>query len=99
MNKLILVISVLLLFSSSGARADHPGGTVNAHVNGLVCDFCAQAVKKVFKRQKEVNSIDVNLDEKLISIHFQEGKTLEDEVIIAKIRDSGYDVRRLEYAD
>ena len=28
--------------------------TVTAKVNGLVCDFCAQAVRKVFKKQDAV---------------------------------------------
>lgn len=98
MNKLVLA-TLFSIFLSDAVYADHPGGTVHAHVNGLVCDFCAQSIEKVFKRQKAVNTIDVNLDQKVISIHFEEGETLEEEFIIAKIRDSGYDVRRLEYVD
>ena len=98
MNKLIF-ITLFFVFLSGAAQADHPRGTVHAHVNGLVCDFCAQSIEKVFSRQEAVNTIDVDLDQKLISIHFEEGKTLDDEFITKKIRDSGYDVRRLEYVE
>lgn len=96
MKKNLLVILMLTLFSTN-AYTLHPNGTVNADVNGLVCDFCARAIEKVFKKQDAVESIDVNLDDKVITIHFNQGKSLEETAIIKMIRDSGYDVRGLRY--
>ena len=77
-------------------RADHPGGTVYASVNGLVCDFCARALEKTFGSKDAVEAINVNLDTKIITIHFVEGKKLDNETIAQLITDSGYDVHKLD---
>lgn len=61
-------------------------------VNGLVCDFCARALEKVFSKQAEVEDIDVDLDNRLITIDYKQGQTLEKETIRQLITDSGYDV-------
>tara|TARA_E500000331_G_scaffold183724_1_gene176890 strand:- start:287 stop:535 length:249 start_codon:yes stop_codon:yes gene_type:complete len=62
-----LFITVTLLVSLSiSAFANHSAGTVYADVNGLVCDFCARALEKVFLKREAVESIDVDLDEKVI---------------------------------
>lgn len=91
MKKLFLT-TALLLSLSVPAFAMHPSGTVNVDVNGLVCDFCARALEKVFSKQEAVESINVDLDTKVISIHFNEGQTLDDETITDLIMDSGYNV-------
>ncbi len=96
MNRLLVTALCALLFSVHIGAA-HPGGTVHADVNGLVCDFCARALEKMFKREDAVESIEVNLDTKVISIHFHEGKQLDDETIISVINDAGYDVRALRH--
>ena len=95
--KRTLFAFAFVLTLSIPAFAAHPGGTVYAEVNGLVCDFCARALEKVFGRQEAVESIHVDLDEKIITIHFNEGQKLDDETIIELIADSGYDVREIRY--
>lgn len=67
-------------------------GDVHVSVNGLVCDFCARALEKVFGKQEAVKAIDVNLDDKIITVNFVDGKTLDDETITKLITDSGYNV-------
>lgn len=67
---------------------------VKVGINGLVCDFCARALEKVFGRQESVTGIDVNLDSKIVTINFK-GAPLDDEVITKMINDSGYDVREI----
>ena len=94
-----LLTTVFFFFFSTIVFASHPGGTVYADVNGLVCDFCARAIEKVFKKQAAVDSINVNLDDKVITIHFNEGEKLDEATIINMIKDSGYDVRELRYAE
>ena len=95
--KRTLFAFAFVLTLSIPAFAAHPGGTAYADVNGLVCDFCARALEKVFGRQEAVESINVDLDEKVITIHFNEGQKLDDETIIELIADSGYDVREIRY--
>ncbi len=70
-------------------------GDAKVSVNGLVCDFCARALEKVFGKQDEVNTIDVNLDTKIISISFKDGQNLDDETITNLITDAGYNVETI----
>ena len=98
MKTLLLAITAYIALSGT-AFAAQPAGTVYADVNGLVCDFCARAIEKVFKRQQAVESIDVDLDVKVITIHFRPGQSLDKGTITKMINDSGYDVRGLRYAD
>lgn len=70
--------------------------TAYISVNGLVCDFCARALEKVFGREESVKSIDVNLDSKIIAVNFNEGKGLSDQRLQQLITDAGYSIRRAE---
>lgn len=94
MKKLLLTIALSISFSVS-VLAMNSGGTVYVKVNGLVCDFCAQAIDKVFDKQEAVKSIHVDLDSKVITIHFNKDRQLDDETITRLIKDSGYDVRKI----
>ena len=69
--------------------------TVYAHVNGLVCDFCARALEKTIGKQESVNSIEVNLTNKIITINLNPEKTLDDDTITQLIEDSGYSIRKI----
>jgi copper chaperone CopZ len=70
-------------------------GDVHISVNGLVCEFCARALEKLFGNKEEVKAIDVNLNDKVITINFNEGQTLDDEIITQLITDSGYNVETI----
>lgn len=61
-------------------------------VNGLVCDFCAQAIQKSFGRHAEVNAVRVDLSAKLVSIDFKPNATLDDAAIRRIITNAGYTV-------
>ena len=97
--KKLLLTTALLVSLSMPAFAAHPGGTVYADVNGLVCDFCARALEKVFGKQEAVESINVDLDEKVITVHFNEGQSLDDETITQLITDSGYNVQEIRHEE
>lgn len=96
MKKLILTL-VLLMSLTGSSFADQPGGTVYVDVNGLVCDFCARALEKVFKKEASVESIKVDLDKKVVSIHFNPDQKLEDKKIKQLITDAGYNVRGIRH--
>ena len=98
MKKLILILTLLVfsvstpVYAASDEAMMLKSGDAKVAVNGLVCDFCARALEKVFGKQEEVNAIDVDLDTKIISVSFNEGQTLDDETITNLITDSGYNV-------
>lgn len=72
--------------------ADH---TIVAQINGLVCDFCARALEKVFDKRDEVTGIDVNLDTKLVTIGLKKGADIDDATITKLITDAGYNVVKI----
>ncbi len=88
MKKLITLTMVLAWMASAPALA--ADRTLTATINGLVCDFCAQALEKVFGKRDEVQAVEVNLNEKRLSLAMQDGADLEDETVRKLIEDSGY---------
>ncbi len=87
---LALVIMVTAI-SSVFAQVAAPG-EIQIKVNGLVCDFCARNISKVFSKVKEVSNVDVDLSRKLVTLALAPGFVLEDEKIGKLIRDAGYQV-------
>jgi copper chaperone CopZ len=61
-------------------------------VNGMVCDFCAQAISKSFKRRAEVADIRVDLTAKVVSLDFKPGQTLDEATIRRIVTNAGYTV-------
>ena len=93
-----LLLSITLFFSILlPALAAHPGGTAYVDVNGLVCDFCARAIEKVFNKEEAVDSINVDMNKKVITIHFKKGQSLDNKKITQLIQDSGYNVQKIRY--
>ncbi len=74
------------LFSSNAFASE----VVTIKVNGMVCDFCARAVEKVFMKNAAVNSLNVDLSAKQIIVFMKDGETLDDDIITRMITDSGY---------
>ena len=92
--KKFLIILILVSANKLSFAVDQ-SNTVYAHVNGLVCDFCARALEKTIGKQESVNSIEVNLTNKIITINLNLGKTLDDYTITQLIEDSGYSIRKI----
>jgi len=76
-------------------KVDPNGEVVEVKAFGLVCDFCANAIEKVFMRQDEVSGIDVSLEKHQIIIALKEGQQLNDEAITKLVTDSGYNVKEI----
>lgn len=64
-------------------------------VTGMVCSLCAQGIQKKFSGQEAVKSLDVNMDEKIVSIKIHDGKNLTDETIKTLINEAGYNVAEI----
>lgn len=73
-------------------KADHK---ITVEINGLVCDFCARALEKVFGKRSEVVGIDVNLNTKIVTIGFNKGADIDDATITKLITDAGYNVVKI----
>jgi copper chaperone CopZ len=100
MKKIILALSVVLALSAPPAFASHgAGGTIYVDVEGLVCDFCARALEKVFNKQDAVSGIKVDLDTKTITVDLKDGQTLTDEAVTRLITDSGYNVSAIRHQE
>lgn len=70
--------------------------TIVVQVNGMVCDFCARAVEKVFSKRDEVNDVDVDLDASTITVKTSDCMKLDDETIEKLVKKSGYAFVSLE---
>ena len=68
---------------------------VVVEVFGLVCDFCARAVEKVFSREEAVEGVSVNLDAMLVTIDLKAEQDLSDDYITKLINDAGYTVNAI----
>jgi copper chaperone CopZ len=75
-----------------GLAAAVSADTIKATVNGMVCGFCATGIEKIFKAQPEVKTVDVDLENKLVTIQTKQGRTLEDSKIKKLLGNAGYSV-------
>lgn len=76
---------------SVGSYAE--GGTlIKVTANGLVCDFCARAIEKVFMKQASVAGVNVDLGNHLILVSLKKGQTMDDATLTKLITDAGYNV-------
>jgi copper chaperone CopZ len=82
-----LTIIIIISFAAA-VRAD----TIKAKINGMVCGFCATGIEKTFKAQPEVKAINVDLENKLVTVTTREGKTLDDAKLRKLIINSGYSI-------
>ena len=63
---------------------------VTVDLNGLVCDFCATAVKKVFGKRDEVAATHVDLDTKKLSVVLKDGAEMDDATLEKLVKKAGY---------
>ena len=75
------------------------GNAVVAEVLGVVCDFCAVAMNKIFGRQEEVAAVYVDLDTKVLNLVFKPGASLDDDAIAALAVQAGYRIAAVHRSD
>ena len=101
--KFLRIFMILVLFNfvfNIGVKSKNKNddNIVYVSVNGLVCDFCARSIEKMFEKKEAVSSISVDLENMLITIFLRDNQKLNDETIIEIIKDSGYDVTEVKRA-
>ena len=92
---IILLFFTFITFTVTKSQEKLENEVLSISVNGLVCDFCARSIEKLFSKKESVKSINVNLEQMLITISLKKGKSLNDDIITKVITDSGYDVREI----
>ena len=95
MITIILLFFTLITFNVTTSQEELENEVLSISINGLVCDFCARSIEKLFSKKESVKSINVNLEQMLITISLKKGKSLNDDIITKVITDSGYDIRAI----
>ena len=70
--------------------------TINIKVSGLVCDFCARSLEKVFLKRGDVAGIRVDIGKGSVVVAMKPGLTIDDATLTRLITDSGYSVNALQ---
>ena len=101
--KFLRIFMIMVLFNfvfNKGVKSENKNddNIVYVSVNGLVCDFCARSIEKMFEKKEAVSRISVDLENMLITIFLKNNQKLNDETIIEIIKDSGYDVTEVKRA-
>ena len=92
---IILFFFTVISFKNTKSQEKLENEVLSISVNGLVCDFCARSIEKLFSKKESVKSINVNLEKMLITITLKKGKSLNDSIIKKVISDSGYEIREI----
>ncbi len=105
MKSLFIAIAAtsLALTTPSAAAQDEIAGEamsaqtlLTAKVNGMVCDFCARAVTKVFGKEDAVETVHVDLDNGEIHLTLKSGAEMSDDRVETLVKKSGYDLVSIE---
>ncbi len=95
MKPLILSLISLFLITPAFAETCEKPQTV-ATVNGMVCDFCVQSLKKVFLKDPAVQAVDIDLGTKEVTLTLKPGQTLDDQAIKKTVEWGGYELAKVE---
>ncbi len=88
-----LFIAIVLAALSLPALATT---SIKATVNGMVCAFCAQGIEKRLSKIPEAKAVLVDLKRRFVVVEPNDGMKLDEKLIIAEIKDAGYDVVSVE---
>lgn len=112
MKNIFMLLAALTFALPTAAKAEHTlntpakiqagninptGELITVDAKGLVCDFCARALEKVFMKQDSVTGIDVDLDNGIILISLKNGKTMDDATITKLVTDAGYNIGSIKH--
>ena len=75
------------------------GEPIVADVLGVVCDFCALAMNKIFSKREEVAAIYVDLDTKALSLVLAPGASMSDQTIADLAVQAGYRIAEVRRGD
>ena len=77
---------------SSGIKSDN---MISVATIGMVCDFCAQAIEKVFMNREEVQGIKIDLNNQKVVLFLEKNSILDDNIILELFENAGYGVEKI----
>ena len=98
MNKAFIAGLAVLALPVIAMPATAYAETITAHVNGMVCGFCAKSIQQTFSKMDAVQSVKVDLDKKVVVLMLKPKAVLADTVVTKKITDAGYKVTVITHA-
>ena len=82
------VLLALLAFAPLAVRAD----TIEMHVNGLVCAFCAQGIETKLRKFPATADVVVSLEQRLVAVALKDGQDIPDTELRKALTNAGYTV-------
>jgi copper chaperone CopZ len=95
MNTYRVLLVVLLSFASVVVRAT----TIEMHVNGLVCAFCAQGIEKKLRKFPATADVLVSLEQRLVAVALKDGQDIPDTELRQALTNAGYTVTTIQRSD
>jgi len=90
-----LAASLLLTLLALPGLAGSGASRIEVAINGMVCSFCAQGVERKLRSLPATESVQVNLEQRLVLLTLRPGGTIADEQLRTLIRNAGFDVRQI----
>jgi mercuric ion binding protein len=90
-----MAVVVLLSLASVVARA----ATIEMHVNGLVCAFCAQGIEKKLRKFPATADVVVSLEQHLVAVSLKDGQDISDADLRQALTNAGYTVTTIERSE
>lgn len=84
--KRFILFGILLMSLTSFA-----GEEIKVGVKGMVCAFCAQGIEKQFRSQKEIENVEVSLQNKFVKLKFKDGEKISNDKITEILKNAGYE--------
>jgi len=97
MLKLLKRLTFISLLSTLGAMPVFAGSPVyKLHVDGLACPFCAYGVEKQIGNLTDVQSVDIEIDQGLVTVTMKPDKKLTEADANQAVSDAGFTLRKFE---
>src|SRR6516162_8345182 len=95
MNPYRVLLVALLSLAPVVVRA----ATIEMHVNGLVCAFCAQGIEKKLRKFSATADVLVSLEQRLVAVALKDGQDIPDAELRKALTNAGYTVTTIERSD
>jgi copper chaperone CopZ len=91
--KYILALMIgFFLIAPAHAETTQKAHDIVVKINGMVCDVCAQSVKKTFLKNEGVKDVTIDLDSGEVRVDLKPKAALDDAEIKKMIDYAGYDI-------
>lgn len=95
MYRIILIFTLMLGGLGSVSGQGKAPDAIDVHVDGMVCAFCIQGIEKTLLALKGVDSINIDLKTKVVTVIQAKTGAVSDEHIKKAIDDAGYEVSKI----